>query len=158
LFGSLPRFRSLDSWSAWLTWLKTVFALPMSVDELALFQNCTGRVSPPFDGAKEVYTIVGRRGGKSFISALVGVYGAWLCSFGSYLTTGERGVVLILAVDRAQAKVVFNYCKGIIDSIPVLRQMVSAWRADEIELSNGITIAVKTSDYRSVRGVTVVCC
>jgi hypothetical protein len=68
-----------------------------------------------------------------------------------YLTTGERGMVLILAVDKAQAKVVFNYCRGIINHIPVLRQMVAAWRADEVELSNHITIAVKTSDYRSVR-------
>jgi len=39
-----------------------------------------------------------------------------------------------------------------------LRRMVTAWRADEVELSNDITIAVKTSDYRSVRGVTIVCC
>jgi hypothetical protein len=36
--------------------------------------------------------------------------------------------------------------------------MVVAWRADEVELSNHITIAVKTSDYRSVRGVTIVLC
>ena len=36
--------------------------------------------------------------------------------------------------------------------------MVVAWRSDEIELSDGIIISVKTSDYRSVRGVTVVCC
>ena len=35
--------------------------------------------------------------------------------------------------------------------------MVSAWRTDEIELNNGITISVKTSDYRTVRGVTLVC-
>ncbi len=39
-------------------------------------------------------------------------------SFVEYLTTGERGVVLIPAVDKAQAKVVFNYCKGIIEAIP----------------------------------------
>jgi len=35
--------------------------------------------------------------------------------------------------------------------------MVDAERADEIELNNGVIIAVKTSDYRAIRGVTVVC-
>lgn len=59
-----------------------------------------------------------RRGGKSFISALIGVFIACFFSFVEYLTTGERGVVLIPAVDKAQAKVVFNYCKGIIEAIP----------------------------------------
>jgi hypothetical protein len=29
LFGSLPAFQSLDTWGAWLTWLKAVFALPL---------------------------------------------------------------------------------------------------------------------------------
>src|SRR5262249_47260437 len=42
--------------------------------------------------------------------------------------------------------------------IPVLRQMVVAWRADEVELSNHITIAVKTSDSRSARAVRKVLC
>src|SRR5262249_12127078 len=158
LFRSLPAFKSLATWAAWLVWLKSVFGLPMTADELVLFHKCTGRVSPPPNGAKEVYTVVGRRGGKSFSSAIVSVFVACLCSFKEYLTTGERGMVLILAVDKAQAKVVFNYCRGIINHIPVLRQMVVAWRADEVELSNHITIAVKTSDYRSVRGVTIVLC
>ena len=32
-----------------------------------------------------------------------------------------------------------------------------AWRADEIELNNGITVCVKTSDFRAIRGTTVIC-
>src|SRR4029450_4747646 len=38
-----------------------------------------------------------------------------------------------------------------------LQQMILRETADEIELTNDITIAVKTSDYRAVRGVTIVC-
>jgi hypothetical protein len=158
LFGSLPRFKNLVTWVSWLVVLKAIFGLKMTTEDLAIFNRHTGRTSPPKLGSKESFLIVGRRGGKSFISALVGVFIACFFSFVQYLTTGERGVVLILAVDKAQAKVVFNYCKGIIEAIPALRRMVTAWRADEVELSNDITIAVKTSDYRSVRGVTIVCC
>jgi hypothetical protein len=158
LFGSLPRFRKLDTWASWLVVLKAIFGLPMTGDDLVIFNRHTGRALPPLGGSKENFLIIGRRGGKSFISALIGVFIGCFFSFVEYLTTGERGVVLILAVDKAQAKVVFNYSKGIIEAIPALRRMVTAWRADEIELSNCITIAVKTSDYRSVRGVTIVCC
>src|SRR5262245_4505301 len=158
LFGSLPRFKSLETWTTWLVVLKAMFGLPMTAAEMAIFNRHTGRASVPSGGSKENFLIVGRRGGKSFISALIGVFIACFFSFTEYLTTGERGTVLILAVDKAQAKVVFNYCKGITEAIPALRRMVTAWRADEVELSNDITIAVKTSDYRSVRGVTIVCC
>jgi len=158
LFGSLPRFKKLETWTNWIVVLKAIFGLPMTAEDLVIFNRYTGRASPPLVGSKENFLIIGRRGGKSFISALIGVFIGCFFSFVEYLTTGERGVVLILAVDKAQAKVVFNYCKGIIEAIPALRRMVTAWRADEVELSNDITIAVKTSDYRSVRGMTIVCC
>lgn len=63
----------------------------------------------------------------------------------------------MFARDKDQARVVFNYIAGIIRGVPALEQMVVAWRADEIELSNRIIIAVKTSDYRAIRGVTICC-
>jgi hypothetical protein len=67
-------------------------------------------------------------------------------------------MVLILARDREQSKVVFGYVSGILNGVPALKQMIIRQTVDEIELNNGITIAVKTSDYRAVRGVTVACC
>jgi hypothetical protein len=152
-----PLFKNLDTWFAWLVWLKAVFGLPMDSAELELFQKCTGRTAPPPHGAKEAYSIVGRRGGKSRIVNFVAVFIACLCSFAPHLVAGERGMVLILARDRDQAKVVFNYIKGTLKAVPLLKQMVVAWRADEIELNNSIIIAVKTSDYRTIRGVTVIC-
>ncbi len=73
LFGSLPAFSSLETWSGWLVWLKAVFALPMDEEELTTYQNHTGRSNPPPGPPSEVYTMVGRRGGKSFVSALTAV-------------------------------------------------------------------------------------
>ena len=97
-----------------MVWLKAVFALPMSEDELRLYRDSTGREAPPNTEPNEVYTIVGRRGGKSFITALVAVFIACFRSFNGHLNVGERAVVLILARDRDQGKVVFRYVKGII--------------------------------------------
>ena len=63
-------------------------------------------------------------------------------------------MLLTLSRDREQNKVVFNYIRDIL-GVPALNQMFIACLADEIELSNEITIAVKTSDYRAVRDVTI---
>lgn len=129
----------------------------MTDPDLELYRQCTNRIDPPNRGVKEAFAIVGRRGGKSRIVSVAAVYIACFHDFRRYLSAGERGMVLILAGDRDQARVVFNYIGGILESIPVLKSMVVSWRADEIELNNRITIAVKTSDYRAIRGVTVVC-
>ena len=69
-----PVFKDLETWRSWLTCLKAIFALPMDEKELALYQQCTGRQNLPQAPFKEVYLIVGRRGGKSFISALIAVF------------------------------------------------------------------------------------
>jgi hypothetical protein len=73
LFGSLPAFEKLETWAGWLVWLKAVFALPMTAADLEIYRQCTGREQAPTLAPNEVYTIVGRRGGKSFISALTAV-------------------------------------------------------------------------------------
>jgi terminase large subunit-like protein len=159
-FGALPAFRDLATWTSWITWLKALFALPMNGAELGIFRKCTGREDSPVTEPTEAYTIVGRRGGKSFISALTAVHVACFRDYKPFLNAGETAVVLILilARDRDQAKIVFRYVKGILNSIPVLAKMIAVERADEIELNNQVTIMVKTSDYRAIRGLTVALC
>src|SRR5215472_5970400 len=155
IFGSLPAFQSLDTWQAWLSWLKAIFAIPMTEDELAVYLQCTGRQEPPRTVPTEIYTICGRRGGKSFISSLTACFIACFSNFKRYLNAGERAAILILARDRDQAKIVFNYVSGILHAVHPLAAMIAVERADEIELDNDVIIMVKTSDYRAIRGLTV---
>lgn len=155
LFGSLPAFESLKTWVGWLAWLKAIFALPMDEQELAIYRQCTGRSEPPAKQPSEIYTIVGRRGGKSFISSLTACFIGCFSNFKQYLTAGERAAILILARDRDQAKIVFNYVSGILHAVPPLEAMIAVERADEIELNNDVIIMVKTSDFRAIRGLTV---
>jgi hypothetical protein len=145
LFGTLPAFSSLDTWASWLTWLKAIYALPMDESELAIYQQCTGRTQPPATQPSEIFTICGRRGGKSFISSLTAVFIACFSSFKSYLNAGERAAILVLARDRDQAGVVFDYVSGIIHAVAPLEATIEVERADEIELDNNVTILVKTA-------------
>ncbi len=63
-----------DSWAPWLTFLRTVFALPMSQGDIERYQCHTGRIHPPTQPFREVWVATGRRAGKSLIAALVTVY------------------------------------------------------------------------------------
>src|SRR5215510_8052333 len=114
-------FKGLDTWQAWIVWLKAVFGLPMDEGEAELFTRCTGRSLSRDNGFKESYAIVGRRGGKSRIVSFAAAFIAWFYDFRQYLAPGETGMVLILARDREQSKVVFSYIAGILDSVPALK-------------------------------------
>jgi hypothetical protein len=155
VFGSLSAFASLDTWKAWIALLKAEEGLPMNDDELGTYRKCTGRTRPPTRPAREIYEIIARRGGKSFMSAVRLSFKMAFTDFSPYLGPGEKAAGIITTRDREQSRVVFDYVSGIFRSIPVLNAMIVAERADEIELSNGAIIMVKTSDYRSIRGLTV---
>lgn len=151
-----PFFRQPDTWSAWLVVLKAIFGLPMDEGERALFCRCTGR-SEPFAGpVTEGWLVCGRRAGKSFIAALVAAYLAAFRDYRAYLSPGERGVVMVLAVDRDQARVILRYIAAFFDGVPALAELVVARTAESLDLANGISIEVHTSSFRSVRGRTLV--
>ena len=139
-------------------WLKAIFALPMDGHELAIYRQCTGRDDSPAVEPTEAYTVVGRRGGKSFISALTAVFVACFREYRQYLNAGEQAVVLVLARDRDQAKIVFRYVKGILNSIPPLAAMVINERADEIELENQRHNLGQDIRLRAIRGLTITAC
>ena len=59
-----PSFKDLKTWSAWFTALKALFGLSMTETDLKLFKECTGRSQAPDGPFRELWAIVGRRGGK----------------------------------------------------------------------------------------------
>ena len=65
-----PHFKGA-SWDAWRSFLKAVFALPLNNAELGIYRTATGRNDAPTQPFTEVWTIVGRRGGKSYVLALI---------------------------------------------------------------------------------------
>src|SRR5688572_17770009 len=90
------------TWEAWRAFLAALFALPMTAEQLATYQSCTGRDAAPSVPANEAWLVCGRRAGKSFILALVAVFLACFRDYRQYLAPGERGTVLVIATDRKQ--------------------------------------------------------
>ena len=144
------------SWATWLVVLKAAFALPMSSEEQALFTTVAGTRAPPAKRVRELWCLVGRRGGKSRVAGLLAVYFA--CFVKHKLAPGEVGVALVLAASQEQAGVVFAYAKAALTASPVLRREIDSIIKNEIRLKNGIVIAVHANSFRTSRGRTVVAC
>ncbi len=144
-----------ESWAAWRVFLAALFGLPLDEAGLEVYRHHTGRRSPPETPAREAWLVVGRRGGKSLIAALVAVFGAFFRDYRALLAPGERATVMVIAADRKQARVVLRYIAGLIDSTPMLAAMVESRTRETLNLSNRVTIEVHTASYRTTRGYTV---
>ncbi len=151
-----PMFRDPATWRSWFVFLKALFALDMGADELKTYQRFTARETAPATPAREAWLVVGRRGGKSFVVALVAVYLACFKDYAKHLAPGEIGVVMVIASDRKQARVILRYVKALLDGVPMLSSMVTRTTTECVDLSNRISIEVHTASYTSTRGYTVV--
>src|SRR3954464_13121290 len=92
-----PWFRERATWAAWMAFLAALFALPMTLEQLALYRECTGRDEPATAAFSEGWLVCGRRAGKSFMLALIAVFLAVFKNYAPFLAPGERGTILILA-------------------------------------------------------------
>ena len=144
----------IQSWQNWSVVLKAAFGLSLNAEEAQAFASVAGQRTPPTRRVRELWAIIGRRGGKSRIAAALAVF---LAAFTRHkLAHGEVGMVLVLGASRDQAQTVFSYVKGFLDASPILRREVANVTASEITLRNGIAIAVHSNSFRTIRGRTLI--
>ncbi len=144
------------SWDPWRVCLAAMFGLPLGGDLLSLFQAHTGRQTPQVASAREAWLIVGRRGGKSRIAALVAVFLACFRDYRGILAPGELGTLMVIASDRDQAQMVFRYIAGLLEDVPILSQLIAEQTKETITLTNRVVIEVHTASFRAVRGYTII--
>ena len=150
------RYFRAESWSCWRVFLAALFGLPLGHDQLVLFKQFTGRITAPTSPLREAWLVVGRRGGKSFILAVVAVFLACFKDWRPFLGPGEVGTIMIIAKDRAQARVIKRFISGLLREIPMLSRVIEEETAESIRLRNRIVIEIHTASYRSTRGYTIV--
>jgi hypothetical protein len=152
LFGAA--FKSgLQTWSAWLVFLAALFGLPLDAEQAAIWRGCTGRDALPAKAFSEAWLVCGRRSGKSFMMALIGVFLACFRDYKPFLGPGEKATVMIVAADRKQARVVLRFVRGLL-SVPVLMRRMKADTSDSIELEGDVIIEVITASH-AVRGYSI---
>ncbi len=147
--------RDRSTWGAWRGFLKTLFGLPMDDTEAESFRACTGRTTLPTEAFAAAWLVCGRRGGKSFALALIAVFKACFVDYRPYLATGERAIVVIVAADRRQSRVIFRYVVGILRAVPALSALIEGETAEELRLVRQVNIEVMTASSRTIRGYAI---
>jgi hypothetical protein len=150
---------SLDNIETWATWtiaLKAAFALALTDEERKAFTAIAGNRGLPKKRVRELWCIIGRRGGKSRMAAALACYFALFVKH--KLAGGERGMCLVLSATTEQSKVVFDYTLAFLNNSPVLQKEIASTTRNEIRLKNGIVIAIHANSFRSVRGRTLCAC
>jgi hypothetical protein len=146
----------LESWQTWLITLKAAFGRLLTDKEREVFHTIAGDRFPPKRRVRELWCVVARRSGKSRMAAATSIF---LALFQKHrLSPGEHGMCLVISGSVDQARTVFNYVRGFLEAAPALAREVVAIKRQEIELKNGIVIAVHSNSYRTVRGRTCVAC
>jgi hypothetical protein len=143
-----------DTWWGWRVVLKAAFGLPLNDDELVFFSQVAER-DPPGRRVRELWIVVGRRGGKDSIASVIAAYIAGMFSDPDQkLRPGERASVVCLATDRDQAKIILSYIRSYFTDIEMLAAMASNGdgTATSLELDNRVDISILTNSFRAVRG------
>ena len=148
----------LPTWRPWLCCAAVLFGLTdrLTESEQTFARACLGGRSLPDSPVAEAWLIIGRRGGKSRFAAVLAIFLACFRDYRSVLSSGERGVVMIIAADRRQAGVVHRYISALLHSVPMLEALIANETKESIELTNRIVVEVHTASFRSIRGRTVV--
>jgi hypothetical protein len=144
------------NWTAWKAFLAALFGLALTVEQQAIFKQCTGRQAPRPDGYAEAWLCCGRRALKSFTLALIACFLACFRDWRPHLGPGELGTVMIIAADRRQARVIMRYVVGLLHGVPMLRQLIESETQESVTLKNRIIIEVHTASFRSTRGYSLI--
>ena len=158
LFGPAfaPAPGGVDTWRAWKAFLGCLFGLALPDDLADLARQHTGRADLPGAPFTEASLVIGRRGGKSRILSLIGLFVACFLDHSAKLAPGERGVVAIVAADRRQARNILAFTMGLLRSVPALAELIEGETQDSVTLRNGITIEVYSASFRLTRGTSLV--
>jgi hypothetical protein len=118
-------------------------------------QQLLGTEQLPDERPDEMYLAFGRRSGKTKFLAAAAVH-AWANDYrGRGLSTGETATIPIVAVDKRQAGVAFDYCEAFIGQSPVLAAAIAAKTATAIESTHATRIEIFTSSFKSARGFSM---
>jgi hypothetical protein len=140
------------TWEAGRALVASIFALPMSADMLAIFAECTGRLTAPVKAFARAVVIAGRGSGKTLLSAFVVVYIAASRDWHAVMGPGELVTAALVCPDRRQARVALRYIFGLLRGVPMLERLIVSSTKESVTLSTGCVIEVHTASFKSTRG------
>ena len=131
-----------ESWLAWKVLLIAIMGEQLTDDERVVSRPSQDALMEPLEIVREFWAIIGRRGGKSRATAVLGAYIAACCDHRGALAPGEIGVLPILAASTRQAQQLYNFMAGIFATVPRFSGLVNDSTGDTLRLATGVNIMV----------------
>ena len=120
-----------DSWAPMRALALAAMGEELTPIEREHFKRLTQRDHEPLQRVRNFVVCSGRRSGKSRISAILALYLALFCDHSENLVVGEKGVVLCIAQNMEQAKIVFGYVTGLVNrSQSCAKKLTASQRSD----------------------------
>ena len=121
---TLGTFFAAESWQGWKVIAKAIYGERLSKAETAFFKSIAGDRDPPHKRVREVWLVVGRRGGKDSFASALAAYHAAAIDYAGILRPGEKVSVQCLACDKRQARIILNYTKAYFYRQPLLNALI----------------------------------
>lgn len=145
-----------ESWCAWRIVLIAALGEALTAQERAIFRQLTGLDKEPGKPVRELWCVIGRRGGKSRAIAVLAAYMGACVDYRHILAPGQKGLVPVMAASREQAAEIYNYDVGIFQNSPALKEVLDGVTADTVALRSRVEIQIRTASYKRARGFTSV--
>jgi hypothetical protein len=144
-----------SSWQTWRVVLAAAHGLALNGEQLEIFRSVAGNREPPKRRVKELWCVVGRRGGKDSIAALIAEHAMLFAAESAKRRPGEKLTAMCIACDKSQAGIVLGYLKGLLRGSDLITPLITREDSETIEMENGIEAIVAPNSFRSIRGRTL---
>lgn len=158
-----------ESWRNWRILLIASRGEPLTAEEREIFTRLTTREREPDEPCDEVWSVVGRGGGKSASMSAASAYYAGCVDHTGKFKPGQRLRIPVMATAKETATECLNYLKGIFTEIEFFSELVEfemngrrrkepRITENKISLTNQVDLLVTTASFKTARGATMPAC
>lgn len=143
-----------EAWLPWRSFWRACYGLPMSAEELSIFQRHTKRERPPEAQVAETWMVCGRGSGKTRNASLHAVFRA-IRFDATTAAPGEDVLIPLLACDRRQSRIALSYVRAFSTLPPVAPFVHRGALKEVIEYKTGCNVEVMTASRSAPLGFRV---
>ncbi len=139
--------------------LRALYGLPMTDEQIELYQYLTSPKNEYIAGTilDEACWILGRRSGKSLLSAIIALYEATRKKWQKYLMPGEIGYVILIATrERQSIDIIGTYVRTLLENSKIAHLIQENW-STSLLLTTGIKIESFPCNSTASRGYPTIC-
>lgn len=146
---------------AWRAVVRAIYGLALDDADRKVLDQIAGHTKPSPAGYTDACAIVGRRGGKSEVTAGLGLFEALVTDHMAFIAQGQRAHFFIVSRTIKQSTQVFRYARQMVERNEELSALLECEPTEsnnaggELKFINGASLSCFAAIKASARGFTV---